>query len=400
MFNLSNGRSTPKAWACRIAGTLGLICTMSAHAQDVKPAVAQSTGESGTFLRSPMMDTNVKPAGCATCGGDWVGPAPADCFKGCENGCPTGSCNGHCYPGQAPCGYTNPETFIGRFCNELKCCFCCSDHCYEPRWIAAANSAFFTDDPRPVSQTRIRWEKGHNLVLPDRNEFFWARTKDGKGPKNIEDRVDYDSLSFIAEAGTEMFSVVVNAPYLSIEPLNNPHHAGFADMDIATKSVLFDREIFQLTFQFRTFIPLGVPGTGTGKGHVALEPSFLFGLHLAENTYMQGQLSEWIPIGGDDTFQGSIVHFHLSMNRLLWRPFQDVQLIGNIESVAYHFQDGAYYDGFGVVQNSAGQNYVTAGPGLRLVVCDRFDIGTGAQFALSDDHFAQTTIRTEIRLRF
>jgi len=43
---------------------------------------------------------------------------------------------------------------------------------------------------------------------------------------------------------------------------------------------------------------------------------------------------------------------------------------------------------------------ITLGGGLRLVYCDNFDIGFGAAFAVTDDHWAEQLYRTEVRLRY
>src|SRR5207302_7902554 len=91
-------------------------------------------------------DSGVVQANCSTCGGGL--PGMPGC-NGCEGGCGEG-----CVPGRRPCCPCNADNCIGRFFCEFYDCICCPDPCYEPRWIAVANAAFFVDSARPVTQMR------------------------------------------------------------------------------------------------------------------------------------------------------------------------------------------------------------------------------------------------------
>jgi hypothetical protein len=249
---------------------------------------------------------------------------------------------------------------------------------------------------------------GRNMQFPDRSEYFWPRADgNGKGPKfpingfKGETSLDYNELSLYTEIASGNFSLSVDLPYRSFEPVVANHAAGFGDIIIGTKSMLLDCELMQATFQFNTTVPSGNFTKGLGTGHVSLEPSLLLAIRLAQNTYWQGQLSEWIPLGGDNDYAGAIFHFHSSINQVLWRPIADVQLIGTAELIGWSFQDGAYTDPFaGPFQKSSGGTYVSIGPGLRLVICDKVDFGVGAVFSITNHNFADQLYRTEFRWRF
>jgi hypothetical protein len=311
-------------------------------------------------------------------------------------------------PGRRPCqGYCEGETAVGRFLCGVYECICCPDPCYDPSWLAVADAAFFVEAARPVSQMRFRWDHGHHLIFPDRAEFFWARADGkGKGPKPnppflAAGSVDYHVLSLYTETAVGGFSVFTETPYRSLDPDFAPHGAGFGDLSFGTKSLLFDCELLQITFQFRTFLPTGNPRKGLGTGHVTLEPSLIVAVNLAPDWYFQGQLAEWIPLGGDPNYAGAVLHYHTSLNRVLSRPLPDVQLIGTLEFSGYSFQDGAFTDPtFGPFQQASGATYLYSGPGLRLVVCDKIDFGVGTHFALTADHFAEQLYRVEFRWRF
>src|SRR5260370_18964391 len=144
------------------------------------------------------------------------------------------------------------------------------------------------------------------------------------------------------EIASGNFSASVDVPYRSIDPEQANHAAGFGDITIGTKSMLLDCELMQATFQFNTTVPSGNFTKGLRTGHVSLEPSLLVAIRLAQNTYWQGQLSQWIPLGGDNDYQGAILHYHFSLNQVLWKPLADVQLIGTAEFSGWSFQDGAF----------------------------------------------------------
>jgi hypothetical protein len=124
-------------------------------------------------------------------------------------------------------------------------------------------------------------------------------------------------------------ATVMNVPASSVPGTNGLCNAsGFGDMVIGTKSMLLDCCLMQLTFQFKTFLPVGDFTNGLGTGHVSLEPSLLFNINCAKDTYLQGQLAYWIPIGGDPLYEGNIYHMHFSLNHVLWRPCPGVQVVG------------------------------------------------------------------------
>jgi hypothetical protein len=343
--------------------------------------------------------------GCKNCGGGLLGPPPDEDEPpaGGIDGCPCRPCPA----GRQPCHPCLADTCFGRCCCAIYECICCPDPCYEPHWTPIADSAFWVDSARPVAEQRIRWDKGLNLILPDRAEFFWARADGmGKGPPppapfKVVPRLNYNELSVYTEVGTGTASFTTEIPYRSIDPAPGTHSSGFADMTIGTKALLYDCELIQIATLFKTYIPSGNFNRGLGTGHVSLEPSLLVGLKLAKDTYVQAQVAEWIPLGGDSNYQGSVLHYHFSLNQVLFRILPDVPLIGTLELNGWAFQDGAFTDPFlGSFQKASAEMYVMPAVGIRLFVCNKIDIGFSAAFAVTDQHFADQIYRTELRWRF
>ncbi len=357
-----------------------------------------------------IVDGAVTPAGCAACAKGLLGLGPpplASDFGGVGSvGCAT--CNGAgCVPGRQGCYPCNADTRFGRICCALYECICCPDPCYEPRWLPIADAAFFVDAPRPATQMRVRWASVLRLGAPDRAEFFWARADGkGRGPKPVapflgEKDVKYDDLRIYTEGATGAIGVFVETTYRALDPALAPHAGGFVDLVTGTKTLLYDCELLQLAFQFKTYIPTGNVVKGLGTGHVSLEPSVILGVKLAPNTYLQTQIAEWIPLGGDPDYQGSVLHYHVSLNQVLYRFLPDVPLIGTAEFNGWSFQDGAYTDPVnGPFQKAGGDTYLTLGGGLRLVVCDKVDAGAAAAFGLGNHRVPNQEYRLEMRVRY
>jgi hypothetical protein len=365
----------------------------------------------------------IQQVGCSTC--DSLPPPPY-----CTNEC---SCfDGHCRPGHSRC---LPD-----------CCY--KDPCYDPHWIAIADSAFFQDAARPVTQMRLRlWDGGFGFDNPDRAEFFFARFASkpnqspppppcppmsfGKGPACIASTVDYSDFAYYIEAATGGFGLFFEIPYSHINPQTAPissvlgtpiccSQSGFEDMNIGTKAMLVDTCIFQLTFEFKTFIPIGDFHKGLGTGHVSLEPSLPMGLRLGPDTYLQMQQAYWIPVGGDALYEGPVYHQHYSVNQLLWRPAPAWRIIGTAELNHWWVLGGYFTDPNNVIYTapkdangnptgpvqatpfavSARTNIVSAGPGFRIFYCDKIDFGVGSAFALTGSHWADELVRIEFRWRF
>ncbi len=343
-----------------------------------------SCGDSGLLSRSSRF-----PRGCGSCGNGYDGCAPC----------------GACIPGREPCCCINHDTAIGRFWAGIHECLCCPDPCYEPRWVAAANNAFFVSPARPVTQTMFRWDFMRNYRLPDRAEYLWARADgNGKGPRpqggaNGVSSTRVSELMMYTEVAAGKFSAYVGMPYREVVPLEANRGSGFGDLQIGTKSMLFDCELMQVTFQMNTSVPTGSPGKGAGTGHVALEPSLLTAIKLTNAAYLQTQISEWLPIGGDSEYQASILHYHTALNYSL-EILCDVQFVMSAEFGGYRVQGGRASDPVLGTIAANSDSYLYAGPGARLVFCNKLDIGFGAAFALTNDHFAEDWYRFELRWRF
>ena len=296
--------------------------------------------------------------------------------------------------------------------------------------IPEANAAFFIDYARPKNVTRLRYDYMPDLQFPDRAEYWWPEARynlkgqpQGKGPKPpqlVNQRTGkiirgWSSLnmnigSFYTEAAADRASFFVEIPYEAFNaypnaPVGTPgdplrHAAGFSDMNIGTKAVLLDCELLLLTFQFRTYFPTGNFGQGLGNGHVSLEPSLLAAVKLGPESYLQVQIAEWIPIGGDPNYAGSILKSGFSFNRVLYRLTPNSPLIGTFEMDGWSFQDGLYTNPVTGPTKASNETYFNIGPGLRMSICDRIDFGMAATWPVSFHYWANPSLRFEFRVLY
>src|SRR5262245_4518473 len=391
--------------AVLLLAAFGPISVARGQSDAKTPAVMPSADEGVKPIPTVPNGDGVVPAGCPSCGGGLLGGNwGGDCL-GC-GGCGSGQCS----PGRRPCDCCcDTDTVVGRFFNGIYQCVCCPDPCYDPQWLALADAAFFADAPRPITQIRLRIDQMWDMNTPDRAEYFWARqasTGRGRGPNPNNGlmgvrTIDVSEVKLYTEAASGRAGFSVEVPYRRIE--RDFSSSGFSDIVIGTKAMLLDCQLIQITFGFTTFIPSGSAGKGIGTGHVSLEPSLLWALRLTPSTYLQAQTSLWIPISGDPDYQGNIFHYHLSLNQTLWRPCQDIHLIGTGEFDGWVILSGSETDPFALATNGKvdGRGHTaSAGPGIRLVMCDKIDFGIGSKFALNNHHWADEMVRFELRWRF
>jgi hypothetical protein len=276
--------------------------------------------------------------------------------------------------------------------------------------VGLANSAFFIDQVRPVTQMDLGTNFGWNVRFPDKAELFWAR-ENAKGPRRFagagigtpgELSTSFQDVYLYTEGAVDHFGLFIYTPYRHIAPDAYPHAANFGDMAVGTKSMILDCELMQVTFQFRAWLPTGDFTKGIGTGHTSLEPSLLLAIKVTDADYLQGQLAYQCPIGGTPEYQGSLVTWGMSYNRLLWSCGKDLQLIGTFESDLWWITNGQFTD---PVTGASRRARVLSpmwnlGAGLRCLMCNKIDFGVAYSGAVTNYNMVGELIRAEFRWRF
>ncbi len=380
------------------------LAKVPASKVDVKTPAAPEPDVKKT-TQSQADDEEVERTGCASCGG-FHSSLDAGAFHAS-----LGCANGQCIPGRPPCDDLdkNHDTFLGAFLANMYAELCCPDPCYQPTWEPGANASFFADYARPRTVTRFRYDNLENMVRPDRNQF-WIQgvsnaTKTNKGRvRNPAMRLQ--EIYLYQEAAGAMGSFFVEVPYRQINPNFMPTQAGFSDINFGVKSMFYDRELLQMSFQFRTFTPSGNATSNLGTGHFSLDPSIMASLKLAPDTFLQSQVGNWIPLGGNSKLQGGVLYWFTSLNQVVWRPAPNSPLIATLEMDGWSFEDGGYTTALKkndkpvIRPDGGGVSYFNIGPGLRQSICNKLDFGGVLTFATNSAHWAQPWFRFEVRFLF
>jgi hypothetical protein len=258
-----------------------------------------------------------------------------------------------------------------------------------------AFSLFDIDPAQPFNNFRIRTALGYNLRLPDRSEYFWAKTQTGKGPPKGESTIDYQAARLRMETGSKKFSTAFEVPIIAIDPENNQNHAGLGDLRLATKTVIVQGKEWMLT-QFMGFqFPTGNAAAGLGTGHMSMEPGLLFRNQMREQTWMHGEFKFLFPLGSDPMHGGQVLKFATGFNTV-WSDTDKSAWVPSLELSAFSVLNGMATPTSGIpraVDNDA-IFYIT--PGLHYAV-DRggdfglFDVGTAVSIAMSRERFTDST---------
>jgi hypothetical protein len=368
------------------------------------PNVAARDPDSKGTTPPQQKDDQVEQTECATCGA-YHGSSGGGAFHA-KMGC----ADGMCIPGRQPCPPGKDcDTVVGAFLSNMYQELCCPDPCYQPKWEPAAFASFFADYARPRTVTRIRYDNLENMVKPDRNQFWIKSATSLPGfskANNIRfPQMRLQQVYLYQEVAAGSGSFFVEIPYRQINPNFMPSQSGFSDINFGIKSMFYDRELLQLSFQFRTYTPSGNAQNGLGTGNFALDPSIMGSLKLGQDTYFQAQFGNWIPLGGDQKLAGGIFYGLMSLNQVLWYPRQDSPLIATLEMDFWAFENGGYTNainkhGAQIFEKGGGVAYFNIGPGLRQSICNKVDVGGAITFATASPHWAQPWFRFEVRFLF
>ena len=260
---------------------------------------------------------------------------------------------------------------------------------------------FEIDAAQPANVFRIRFDAAYDHERPDRAEYFWARTQDGKGPDSAERNVDYQEIRFYLERRTERSSAFTEIPLRVLDPEVNPNTTGLSDINFGVKSILFEGEQYQLTSIFRTYILSGLDRRGLGTGHVSMEPGILGNYRLSDYTYLHGEFKFFFPIAGDSDFSGEVLRYGVGLSHV-WSESSSLgcTLIPTIELVGWSVLDGMETTPTGTAVDIDPEGILNVQPGLRIVFGESFELGISGAFAISGNHWYEELLRLDLRWFF
>jgi hypothetical protein len=264
-----------------------------------------------------------------------------------------------------------------------------------------AFSLFDIDPAQPFNNFRVRTLIANRMRLPDRAEYFWAKSGSLKGPPRNESVIDYQEARFRMELGSKKFSATFEVPFRATNPQLNENHAGLGDLQLIAKTVLVDGNQWMLTQYFGTFFPTGHAAAGLGTGHIALEPGMLFRNEFSENTWMHGELKFWFPLGADPQHGGQVLKFATGFNRV-WMETDQTAWIPSLELSTYSVLNGLATNALGNRRAIDQDTIFYLTPGLHYAVDKSgdfglFEIGSSLALAASPERFTDSTWNFEVR---
>jgi hypothetical protein len=266
------------------------------------------------------------------------------------------------------------------------------------------SSVGYIDSALLANQFRLRFDAAYDNTRPTRAEFFYPKGgATGPGLPSPETKVDYQELSSYLELVLlQRLSAFIEAPVRFINPEINANHYGFSDLNAGLKYAILQNQETVATFQFRTYAPTGDAHEGLGTNHVSLEPALLLFHRFGECWTFEGELRDWIPIGGTD-FEGNVIRYGVGLS-YGERHCDRWWLTPVVEFVGWEVLGGkelaAVTPTTFVVEDAAGDSILNVKAGLRFGFGDRADFYAGYGRALTGDTWYRDIWRLEFRLFF
>jgi hypothetical protein len=279
--------------------------------------------------------------------------------------------------------------------------------------VALAESGVGYIDPAiPITQFRLRYDSAFDDNRPDRAEFLYPKCgcfrtapppafdPNAPGPRLPETRIDFQDISgYVEYAINNRLSGFVEVPFEFLNPEQNPHTEGLADMNAGFKFALIADPDRYLTFQLRTYIPTGAASHGLGTDHVSLEPAVLVYQRLSDRLLFEGEVRDWIPIDGTD-FAGNVIRYGAGLTYYVYH--QPKLRIGPVvEFVGWTALGGKEFDALtSTVIGAWGDTIVNAKMGVRVDLGDHQNFYVGYGRALTGDVWYKDIVRVEYRMTF
>jgi hypothetical protein len=263
------------------------------------------------------------------------------------------------------------------------------------------------------NQFRVQFDSGYGLFPPDRAEFFYAKCgcfrlldptnplfdPDAPGPTGVETNIDYQEASiYVEQTASDWFSGFIETPIRFINPEVNDNTAGLGDLQTGGKVLLWWAEDTWITFQLRTYIPTGDADRGLGTHHVSLEPGILFFHQLTDRLTVEGEVRDWIPIGGTD-FAGNIIRYGLGAGYSVLDPCASISAAPVVEAVGWTVLGGKKLETAGP-EDAAGDTILNLKMGIRVGFGPNklHQIYAGYGRALTDEHWYEDIARVQYRV--
>jgi hypothetical protein len=178
---------------------------------------------------------------------------------------------------------------------------------------------FFEELFEPASHTHFT-RRGTPLVhlfLTEPATIHQDMFLDYRIGNNFDGGTDEQELEFEMEyALTKRLGIVLEVPYVGLNSATDPNTSGFADIAVAGRALLVDRDTFFLSVNLEVEIPIGDADRDLGRGEVALAPTITTWLDLGNWMALHGQFGPEIGLASGDT---EFIH-HLALTKSFQGP--------------------------------------------------------------------------------
>ena len=263
-----------------------------------------------------------------------------------------------------------------------------------------ASAPFAIDIAQPMRQHAFRVDAVYDWGFPSRAEALFASPN--KWPRIPERSVSYQDICYVAEIGVPATSVRTVIPLRILDPVRNPNTGGLGDIQVDTRLVLLNGEIWQITQFMGMRIQSGAFQKGLGTGHFSLEPGLLARYEWRCETLLHGELRFLIPLGGDPLYQGHVLRWGLGASHLLYDG-DCCSIIPTLETVFHSVLDGAALGPYGELLPVDGEMASTLHYGVRVSFDTGRDFGLiefglGGGFNLLSNGWYERMLRFEFRI--
>ena len=210
---------------------------------------------------------------------------------------------------------------------------------------------------------------------------------------NVGGSTDEQELEAEIEwALTKRLGIIIEAPFLGLNPDNGSNTSGFGDLAIAGRALLVDGDTFFLSANLEVETATGNERRGLGRGEAAMAPSITTWLDLGNWTALHGQFGTEFGLESGDTeliyglalthtFQGPVL-FHTDQcgqgHRACHGGDDDHVVFDPGMTSLILEMTGAT----GLSGDEDGQTFVELLPGISYIPVERIELRFGVRFPL------------------
>lgn len=203
-----------------------------------------------------------------------------------------------------------------------------------------------------------------------------------------------DELEFESElvwALNSRMILIVGAPLISLDPIDEPYTTGPGDMEVGFQFLAFGGQRDLLFFALNATFPTGDDDRDLGNGYTTLAPTALWLHDFGGGSYIQNRWAIEVPVstrdvGNDLTYDCSLCHCFVNSED--WAYFRFLTALFEVNGVST------------LNHPDSGRTVVDLTPGVRWIVREMDEVGIGWSFPVTGDQNFSNQLIFSYRLHF